>query len=141
MTNPVRTDPFPYAGPLRAASDGREPRNNHWYPDIWYWMREWDRRAADGITHKFHATNLGLLELNNGAWLNTFTGTHTYSEQYPSRAAAFSAGVAGIRRFARNMTFRPINPEHPWMNRPLPMEDYVTIQRWLTHLSDLEAQA
>lgn len=139
MTNPVRADPFAYTGPLRAASDGREPRNNHWYPDTWYWMRKWDERAGNCITHKFHATNLGLLELNNGAWLNTQHGTFTYSEQFPSRAAAFAAGVDRIRSFARSMTFRRRDPQRHW-DRPLPMEDYVTIQRWLAHLTQLEAQ-
>mgnify|MGYP002652376271 CR=1 FL=1 len=44
-----------------------------------------------------------------------------------------TAGVGLIRKFAHNMAFRRRDPQRRW-DRPLPMADYVTIQRWLADL-------
>jgi hypothetical protein len=86
-----------YDGPLRTASgalalwqDGRyfAPHQGEWYviDDRDYASIDWQ---------------IGVLQLNNGAWLSHPEGFAVYDRQFASREAALRNGVSRILRTAR----------------------------------------
>lgn len=100
-----------YTGPLRG-SDGRRAYNNYFWPgyDSWYWSREWPGAGRNDSLVLYSLNNLGVVELNNGRWLNTKTGCFTWSEQFESRQAAFEAGARIMRSSVRKWFLSP--PKH-----------------------------
>ncbi|MCY1649116.1 hypothetical protein OVA11_19250 [Caulobacter sp. SL161] len=79
-----------YRGPLRA--DGKHPYNSHWWAEGEDCWRLW--------TPAEHHL-LGVVPLNNGAWLAGFCPAH-YDPQYPDRAAAIRAVAADFLRTIRH---------------------------------------
>lgn len=91
MMGPLDHDPLNpgYSGPLRI--DGKYPYNSHWWAEgdnCW--------RLLTRAEHHL----LGVVPLNNGAWLAGFCPA-TYDRQYPDRAAAIRAMAADFLREIR----------------------------------------
>jgi hypothetical protein len=111
---------FLYQGPLRTAAGDRAL----WQDGHYFGSHQGEWHVIDDRDYASIDWQIGLLQLNNGAWLSHPEGFATYNRQFPTREAALRNAVSRMVRTARSR----LRSKH-WGNR-IDAEQYRTVVAW-----------